>query len=191
MYHHLKEVRVLIADMDIASHEIVKEFINAKRYIIESAFTIKEIKQKLGQEKYHVLVLGDPLPDGNGWEHLEAIKNDHPYLQIWCLVEKLNLKAALEHKRQVFRITPKPIRPDDLNGIRKLLRNLDNHYYLMDEGGDIKKNHFGTVYPTLAEAVIKKGNSRTPKVVVKEWKLGDDDDGFIVYYKELVTEFPV
>jgi hypothetical protein len=97
--------------------------------------------------------LGDPLPDGKGWEHIEEIKTGHPYLQIWCMVEKLNLKAALVHKRQVFRITPKPIRPDDLNGIRKLLRNLDNHYYLMDEGSDIKENHFGTVSPTLEETV--------------------------------------
>lgn len=191
MYHHLKQVRVLIADMDISSHEFVKEFINAKRYILESAFTIKEIKLKLDQEKYHVLLLGDPLPDGKGWEQLEEIKTNHPYLQIWCLVEKLNLKAALEFKKHTFRLTPKPIRQDDLNGMRKLLRNLDNHYILIDEGSDFRKDHFGTIYPTLEEAVIKKGKSRTPKVIVKEWSRGDDDGNYVIYYKELVDEFPV
>lgn len=191
MYHHLKEIKVLIGDMDIPSHEAVKDFIGAKRYKIESAFTIKEIKEKLEGQKYHVLLLGDPMPDGNSWEHIEPIKNDHPYLQIWCIVEKLHLKAALEQKKKAFRITPKPLRQDDLFGIAKLLRNLDNHYILIDEGTDIHKDHFGTIYPTLEEAVIKKGKSRTPKVVVKEWCRGDDDGNYVVYYKELVTEFPV
>jgi hypothetical protein len=190
MYHHLKEIKVLIGDMDIPTHEIVKDFIGAKRYKIESAFTIKGIREKLVREKYHFLLLGDPMPDGNSWEEIDAIKNDHPYLQIWCIAQKLNLKAALEHKKKAFRITPKPLRPDDLNGIAKLLRNLDNHFILIDAGADINNDNFGTIYPTLEEAIIKKEKSKTPKVVVKEWCRGDDDGNYVVYYKERITELP-
>lgn len=191
MYHHAKQIKILIADMDIPSHEWVKEFINAKRYIVESAFTIKEVKQKLSRDKFHLLLLGDPLPDGNSWEELESIKKDHPYLRTWCLVEKRNLKTAIEYKPHAYRIIPKPLRQDDLNGIRNLLNNLDNHYYLIDEGEDVQKDRFGRYYPTLEEAIIKKDRSHTPRVIVKAWTQGDNDGGFIVYYKELVTDFPL
>lgn len=185
-----KDIHILIADFDILSHVTFKKSIDVGRYPIESAFTIKEVRKKLGLRKYHLLIIGDQLPDGSGIEQIEPILEDHPYLQIWCLAAKKNLKAAQVLKDKVYRITCKPIRWDDIFGVMKLLRNFVSRYSLVDREEDVNKDLFGRVFLTLEDAAIHQAKSRKPKFIVKQWCLADEDDGcYITYYQEVIKDF--
>jgi len=89
------KVKILIVDDEEDYCMIMKSYFEKKGCQVSVAFNLRDGLQMLAEKEPDILFLDNNLPDGEGWEHTEAILKDHPSL-------KINLISAYKQKTTHF-----------------------------------------------------------------------------------------
>ncbi len=67
-------MKILIVEDDPALREIMQQFLEKERYVVETAATFREASEKTALYDYECILLDIMLPDGNGLTLLQELK---------------------------------------------------------------------------------------------------------------------
>jgi DNA-binding response OmpR family regulator len=88
-------IRVLLVEDDSEIARIVRDGLDRAQFLLESASTLAEARQRLGSMSYDALILDLGLPDGNGLEVADALRKDGSTLPILMLTAQSRLDQRL------------------------------------------------------------------------------------------------
>ncbi|SHH51249.1 response regulator transcription factor [Thermosipho atlanticus] len=74
--------RILIVEDDVPIREVLAKFLISENYEVEEAGSILEMREKLENEKYDMILLDIMLPDGFSIDELPEIKINYPEIGI-------------------------------------------------------------------------------------------------------------
>ena len=70
-------MKILLIEDEPSLREIIHDFLQKERYVVETAVSLHEALQKIGVYDYDCILLDIMLPDGNGLAVLKKIKEQH------------------------------------------------------------------------------------------------------------------
>ena len=155
---------ILVVDDDDRIRNLLKEYLNDKKFVVSTAQNSEEAKIKLSHFKFDLLVLDVMMPGQNGYELVKEIKDDNcpPIILLTAKGEVENRIKGLELGADDY--IGKPFEPKEL-----LLRinNIISKKVKIDLG---KKYSVGQAIVDLNKMVIKLNNSER-KINVTEKKI--------------------
>lgn len=107
--------KVLIVDDEPSSLELLEVYLSEKGYEVDCAVNGRECIQKMADLKPDVLVLDVRLPDADGLDILERLKEEKVSTHIIIITAFHDMGTTIKAmKRGAFEYIPKPIDVDDL-----------------------------------------------------------------------------
>jgi DNA-binding NtrC family response regulator len=76
------KIKILIIDDEQDYCLIMKHYFESKRYEVFIANTLHSGLKLLSEEQPDILLLDNNLPDGEGWNHVEAIVSNNPTMKL-------------------------------------------------------------------------------------------------------------
>ena len=73
---------ILVVDDEKTLRYALQEGLSEEGYRVETAGDVAEAWERLAREEYHLALLDQKLPDGNGLELLRDIRSRHPEMQV-------------------------------------------------------------------------------------------------------------
>ena len=70
----MSEIRLLLVDDEESFRKLTARELERQGYAVDTAGTLEEARQLIGQKIFHVALLDLRLPDGNGMELLPEIR---------------------------------------------------------------------------------------------------------------------
>lgn len=143
--------QILIVDDDLELQEKLIEILSQAGYQPDSAASVKEALEKIGQTPYKIVLLDYMLPDTTGLEALSRLKRISPKTKVIMITAFASIENAVEAiKKGACDYVTKPFRIDELlNLIKQVLEELR-----FEEG--IKKLHLDGALNSLANAIRRK-----------------------------------
>ena len=155
---------ILVVDDDDRIRNLLKEYLNDKRFVVSTAQNSEEAKVKLNHFKFDLIVLDVMMPGQNGYELVKEIKDDNcpPIILLTAKGEVENRIKGLELGADDY--IGKPFEPKEL-----LLRinNIISKKVKIDLG---KKYSVGQAVIDLNKMIIKLNNFEK-KINVTEKKI--------------------
>ena len=108
------KLKVLIIDDEIDYCRILESYFKRKNYEVFSAFILKDGLNQIEQLKPDILILDNNLPDGKGWQHVDAIVEKNPQLRVF-LISAYHQKSSPEISNDNVTIWEKPLSMTLLN----------------------------------------------------------------------------
>lgn len=120
--------KILIIEDDVSFCLMLKTFLTKKGFEVFNAFSFKEAEAILNQEKIDLVLTDVRLPDSDGIEILQFIKNIDPAIQVILMTGYTDIKTAVNvMKLGAFDYIAKPINSDEiLHTINKALEHQKN-----------------------------------------------------------------
>ncbi|MDL2231906.1 response regulator transcription factor [Porphyromonadaceae bacterium OttesenSCG-928-L07] len=133
-------MKILIIEDEPSLREIIQRFLEKERYVVETASTLREAKEKIADYDYECILLDIMLPDGNGLEILREIKEMRKRENIIIISAKDSIDdkvSGLELGADDY--LPKPFDLTELNArIKSVLRRKQYHGEMSIEVGNVK-----------------------------------------------------
>ncbi len=93
-------VRVLVVDDEEGIRKSLTDILGEEGYNVKSVGTLLEAKRKIQEEYFHVIVLDVWMPDGDGVEFIEEIKNCSPDSVVVVITGHGNIEMAVKAIRK-------------------------------------------------------------------------------------------
>ena len=90
------KMKILLVEDERELHDSVKIYLEREKFVVSSAFTLAEAIDKIHDYEYDCIVLDLMLPDGNGLDLLETLKNSGKKGRVIVLSAKQSLDDKLE-----------------------------------------------------------------------------------------------
>lgn len=115
--------KLLIIEDDVSFCLMLKTFLTKKGFDVFNAFSFKEAEQILNTEAIELVLTDVRLPDSDGIEILQFIKNINTHIQVILMTGYTDIKTAVNvMKLGAFDYVAKPINSDEiLHTIQKAL----------------------------------------------------------------------
>lgn len=115
--------KILIIEDDVSFCLMMKTFLTKKGFEVFTAFTFKEAEAVLSEEKIDLVLTDVRLPDNDGVEILQYIKEADPTIQVILMTGYTDIKTAVNvMKMGAYDYIAKPINSDEiLHTINKAL----------------------------------------------------------------------
>lgn len=150
-------IKVIVIDRDISFLKGLKYSLEQEQYYVETAFSIKEATTKIKKKEYELVILELLLPDGNGLDLCQNIR-EHSQVPIIVLTEKkdeISKILALEYGADDY--MTKPLNTIELKArIKAILRRVNMKTPRIDNY-IIKADDF--IINTLGRKLTIKGES--------------------------------
>jgi DNA-binding NtrC family response regulator len=106
---------ILIVDDDEIILQSLCEFLSLEGFATTGAGSLKEATEKLQNETYSLLITDVNLPDGDGFELLEAVKQNYPQTVVILITAYGTIESAVKAIKQgAYDYLTKPIIDDEL-----------------------------------------------------------------------------
>lgn len=106
---------ILLVEDDISFARILESFLVKNKFSVQLRSTVKEAEKALRSERFDLLLLDYRLPDGNGLELVETLRNDRLKLPVIMMTTFHDVRTAVRAIRGgVFDYITKPVNPDEL-----------------------------------------------------------------------------
>ncbi len=106
---------ILIIDDDQIILDSLREFLSLEGFQTDGADTFKNALAKLKEEDYRLVITDVNLPDGNGLELLDIVKNNHPQTVVIVITGYGTIESAVKSIKQgAYDYLTKPIIDDEL-----------------------------------------------------------------------------
>lgn len=107
--------KLLIIEDDVSFCLMLKTFLTKKGFDVYKAFSFKEAEVLLQEENIDLVLTDVRLPDGDGIEILQFIKNINPTIQVILMTGYTDIKTAVNvMKLGAFDYVAKPINSDEI-----------------------------------------------------------------------------
>jgi len=114
----VSETRVLMVDDEASFRQIVGRELRRAGYLVEEAGMVEEARQTLAQQSFHVVLLDVRLPDGNGLDLLQDIKQSLPATQVVILTAFGTVQEAIRAmKVGAFDFLAKPCKLGEIEAV--------------------------------------------------------------------------
>jgi two-component system response regulator HydG len=167
-------VRILVVEDDISFSELVSVFLSRKGFETTVAHSAAQGKLRLRQQQFDLLLLDYRLPDGDGFEVLEAAHIQQAELPVVIMTSFHDIRTAVKAIRSgAFDYITKPVNPEELLMVLQEALNrkerdtaapADISGYIRGESAVSKQlyEHIALVAPT-DMTVLLQGESGTGK----------------------------
>lgn len=106
---------ILVIDDDVTFCLMLKTFLEKHKHNVKSIFSPLEVKSIITQKYFEVVLTDLRLPDMDGMEVINLIKENSPNTQIIMMTSYANYNTAIQSiKEGAFSYIPKPFLPDDV-----------------------------------------------------------------------------
>ena len=107
--------KILIVDDDTIILDSLCEFLNIEGYQCDGATSVTQAKEKLSFQNYALVISDVNMPDGDGFEILNLICENHPRTVVIMITGYGTIESAVEAiKNGAYDYLTKPIIDDDL-----------------------------------------------------------------------------
>ena len=107
--------KILIVDDDTIILDSLCEFLNIEGYQTDGATTVQQAKEKLAHQSFALVITDVNLPDGDGFEILSLVRQNHPRTVVIMITGYGTIESAVEAiKKGAYDYLTKPIIDDDL-----------------------------------------------------------------------------
>lgn len=107
--------KILIVDDDTIILDSLCEFLTIEGYQTDGATNVHQAKEKLLRRSYALVITDVNLPDGDGFELLTLIRQNHPRTVVIMITGYGTIESAVEAiKKGAYDYLTKPIIDDDL-----------------------------------------------------------------------------
>lgn len=117
--------RVLIVDDDESLCRTYGRILRRAGFLVEFAGTIAAAREMLGKLRWDAVLVDIMLPDGSGAELLPEIHHFVSPSQVALVSAYVTADHVIENHREVAAIVPKPMGPDSLVSLVKILTRTD------------------------------------------------------------------
>jgi len=108
-------VSILVIDDEKNVAELLKDILEDEGYNVDTAYSIKEAKEKLKNTEFDIVLLDIWLPDGDGLELIPFIRKNFPSTKIVMISGHANIPIAVKSlKEGAFDFLEKPISTESL-----------------------------------------------------------------------------
>lgn len=106
-------VSVLIVEDDVAFATMLKTFLEKRDFRVNSAFSAGEAFKKLQNDSFDILLTDVRLPDKDGLEILQEVKNNYPAVQVIIMTSYAEINKAVQAiKNGAYDYVSKPFQPE-------------------------------------------------------------------------------
>ncbi len=114
----MSEARLLLVDDEESFRQIVSRELRRAGYHVDEAGLVEEARRSLAQQSYHVVLLDVRLPDGNGLDLLQSIKQSLPATQVVILTAFGTVQEAIRAmKHGAFDFLSKPCKLGEIEAV--------------------------------------------------------------------------
>jgi DNA-binding NtrC family response regulator len=107
--------KILIVDDDTIILDSLCEFLTMEGYQTDGSITIHDAKEKLARQSFALVITDVNMPDGDGFEILELVKEQCPRTVVIMITGYGTIESAVEAiKKGAYDYLTKPIIDDDL-----------------------------------------------------------------------------
>ncbi|MHC4265222.1 MAG: sigma-54-dependent transcriptional regulator [Planctomycetota bacterium] len=132
----MKDKSILIVDDDRIILDSLCNFLKEEGYETQGVQTLKEALESLQNRNYSLVITDMNLPDGDGFDLLDAINNDHSQTVVITITGYGTIESAVQAiKRGSYDYLTKPIIDDDL---RLAVERALKQQTLMDENVNLR-----------------------------------------------------
>jgi CheY-like chemotaxis protein len=111
----LKAPKVLVVDDEAVVVNSIRKTLARRAYCIEEAFSGEEAMSRISTENYDLVLLDMRLPDANGLDLIEGMKQQKPNLQVVVVTGYASIDTAVEAiQRGANDYIAKPFTPEEL-----------------------------------------------------------------------------
>ena len=111
----MRETNILVLDDDKIILDSLCEFLTLEGFLTSGAETLKGALAKLEQEDYSLVITDVNLPDGDGLELLDVIRENHPQTVAIVITGYGSIESAVKAIKQgAYEYLTKPIIDDEL-----------------------------------------------------------------------------
>lgn len=176
---------ILIVDDDEGAQFGLSRYLTKKGYMVESALSLSDAREILPSQRFDAVLLDLTLPDGNGIDWIEELRDSHPGIAIVVITGSGEISVAVESMRLgADNFLTKPVDMGDLDVFLKkslelgTLRRKDINRRRLDkrekpyfgEGPAVQKiKELTSVACGSDAAVIIEGETGTGKGLLASW----------------------
>ncbi|MHC5073649.1 MAG: sigma-54-dependent transcriptional regulator [Planctomycetota bacterium] len=132
----MRDKNILVVDDDKIILRSLCDFLNEEGYETQGVQTLKEALESLQNRNYSLVITDLNLPDGDGFDLLDAINNDHSQTVVITITGYGTIESAVQAiKRGAYDYLTKPIVDDDL---RLAVERALKQQTLMDENVNLR-----------------------------------------------------
>ena len=122
---------ILVVDDEKTLRYALQEGLSEEGYRVETAGDVAEAWERLAREEYHLALLDQKLPDGNGLDLLRDIRSRHPETQVVIMTAFGKFENAVEAtKAGCFDYIGKPF---ELDHMKLVIKNALSQTRLSEE----------------------------------------------------------
>jgi DNA-binding NtrC family response regulator len=132
----MRDKNILVVDDDKIILDSLCSFLNEEGYETQGVQTLKEALESLQNRNYSLVITDLNLPDGDGFDLLDSINNDHSQTVVITITGYGTIESAVQAiKRGAYDYLTKPIVDDDL---RLAVERALKQQTLMDENVNLR-----------------------------------------------------
>ncbi len=111
----MNNLSILIVDDEKNITDLLKDILEDEGFQVDTAHSLKEVRDKLKINDYEIIFLDVWLPDGEGTDIIQTIKNSNPITKIIMISGHANIPIAVKAlKEGAFDFLEKPISTDSI-----------------------------------------------------------------------------
>ncbi|TMQ64780.1 MAG: sigma-54-dependent Fis family transcriptional regulator [Candidatus Eisenbacteria bacterium] len=150
---------ILVVDDERTLRFTLKEGLSEEGYRVETAADCAEALEKVGRDEFHLALLDQKLPDGNGIDLLKKIRSMRRGIQVVMMTAFGKFEQAVEAtKAGCFEYVAKPF---ELDHMKLIIQNALSQSRLAEEVGrlrDVERRHAGSM-------LIVGGSSKLIRII--------------------------
>ena len=106
---------ILVIDDEVAVNNNIRKILSKKDFHVDQAVTKAEALEKIEQKAYALVVLDLKIPEVNGLELLQAIRDKRPETMVIIITGYASIETAVEASRMgAVDYLPKPFTPEEI-----------------------------------------------------------------------------
>lgn len=108
---------ILIVEDDITFSLMLTTWLGKKGFVVRSSSSVSDVKRRLGEEAFDLVISDLRLPDSDGIDLLKWLKSTHPSLPLIMMTSYAEIQTAVQAmKLGAADYIAKPLNPDELLG---------------------------------------------------------------------------
>ncbi|MUP45348.1 sigma-54-dependent Fis family transcriptional regulator [Gramella sp. BOM4] len=107
--------KVLVVEDDVAFGTMLKTFLEKRDYQVSLVYSAAEAFSKISANKFDLVLTDVRLPDNDGLEILQKVKNENPSTQVIVMTSYAEISMAVKAMKEgAFDYVSKPFRPESI-----------------------------------------------------------------------------
>ncbi|MCP9199528.1 sigma-54 dependent transcriptional regulator [Gramella sp. GC03-9] len=107
--------KVLVVEDDVAFGTMLKTFLEKRDYQVSLVYSAAEAFSKISANKFDLVLTDVRLPDNDGLEILQRVKNENPATQVIVMTSYAEISMAVKAMKEgAFDYVSKPFRPESI-----------------------------------------------------------------------------